>query len=80
MRIARVQGYRNRQALVKVCFTLIVLIFTYRAFTVSDIQANDITLKTKPFCSKRCSYVDLNNWLGEKYAIEANENDYDVDI
>ena len=40
----------------------------------------DITLKTKPFCSKRCSYADLNNWLGEKYAIEANENDYDKDI
>ena len=40
----------------------------------------DITLKTKPFCSKRCSYVDLNNWLGEKYAVEANENDYDKDI
>ena len=40
----------------------------------------DITLETKPFCSKRCSYVDLNNWLGEKYAFEANENDYDKDI
>ena len=40
----------------------------------------DITLKTKPFCSKHCSYVDLNNWLREKYAIEANENDYDKDI
>ena len=40
----------------------------------------DIKLKTKPFCSKRCSYADLNNWLGEKYAIEANENDYDKDI
>ena len=35
----------------------------------------DITFKTKPFCSKRCSYVDLNNWLGEKYSIETNEND-----
>ena len=40
----------------------------------------DITSKTKPFCSKRCSYVDLNNWLREKYAIEANENDYEKDI
>ena len=47
MRIARVQGYRNRQALVKICFVLIVLIFTYRAFSVSEIQANDISLKTK---------------------------------
>ena len=47
MRIARVQGYRNRQALVKISFILIVLIFTYRAFSVSEIQANDISLKTK---------------------------------
>ena len=47
MRIARVQGYRNRQALVKICFILIVFIFTYRAFSVSEIQANDISLKTK---------------------------------
>ena len=47
MRIARVQGYRNRQALVKICFILIVLIFTFRAFSVSEIQANDISLKTK---------------------------------
>ena len=58
MRIARVQGYRNRQALVKVCFTLIVLIFTYRAFTVSDIQAKDITLKTKASKNSEFSLVD----------------------
>ena len=58
MRIARVQGYRNRQALVKVCFTLIVLIFTYRALTVSDIQANDITLKTKASKNSEFSLVD----------------------
>tara|TARA_B100000768_G_scaffold151402_1_gene146602 strand:+ start:317 stop:493 length:177 start_codon:yes stop_codon:yes gene_type:complete len=36
--------------------------------------------KTKPFCSQRCSYIDLNNWLGEKYSIQANEKDYDKDI
>ena len=40
----------------------------------------DITQKTKPFCSERCSYVDLNNWLGEKYSIQVNDNDYDKDI
>ena len=34
----------------------------------------DITLKTKPFCSKRCSYVDLNNWLREKYLNLRNYN------
>ena len=36
--------------------------------------------KTKPFCSQRCSYIDLNNWLGEKYSIQANEEDYEKDI
>ena len=40
----------------------------------------DITLKTKPFCSKRCSYVDLNNWLDEKYSIKLNEEDYKKDV
>ena len=40
----------------------------------------DIELDTKPFCSKRCSYIDLNNWLGEKYSIESGENDYDKDV
>ena len=40
----------------------------------------DITLDTNPFCSKRCSYIDLNNWFGEKYPIHTNEEDYDKDI
>ena len=35
---------------------------------------------TKPFCSQRCSYIDLNNWLGEKYSIQTNEDDYETDI
>ena len=25
----------------------------------------------KPFCSKRCADVDLNRWLGGRYAIPA---------
>ena len=33
--------------------------------------------KYKPFCSKRCSYIDLSNWLGEKYTISVNEDDFD---
>ena len=37
-------------------------------------------LKTKPFCSQRCSYIDLNNWLVEKYSIPVNEEDYEKDI
>ncbi|MEE8259230.1 MAG: DNA gyrase inhibitor YacG [Sphingomonadales bacterium] len=27
----------------------------------------------EPFCSKRCSDVDLGNWLGERYAIPGTE-------
>ena len=26
-----------------------------------------------PFCSKRCSQVDLNRWLGERYHIDTNQ-------
>ena len=47
---------------------------------ISCNKVFDINLKTKPFCSVRCSYIDLNNWLGEKYSIEVDENDYDKDI
>ena len=38
------------------------------------------TLITKPFCSKRCSYIDLNNWLEESYSIQLDNEDYDRDI
>ena len=47
MKIARVQGYRNRQALVKIIFVIIVSIFIYRAFGISDINANGKSLKLK---------------------------------
>ncbi len=36
-------------------------------------------LDTKPFCSKHCSYIDLNNWLSEKYLIQTNQEDYEKD-
>jgi endogenous inhibitor of DNA gyrase (YacG/DUF329 family) len=29
----------------------------------------------KPFCSKRCSDVDLNRWLKGVYAVPVTEND-----
>jgi len=58
MKINRVQGYRNRQALVKICFIAIVIIFTYRAFTVSEINANDIKLKTKASKNSEFSLVE----------------------
>jgi len=47
MKIARVQGYRNRQALVKISFIIIVLIFIYRAFSISNINTNNEPLKQK---------------------------------
>ena len=40
----------------------------------------DPNLNTNPFCSKRCSFIDLNYWLDEKYLIEINEEDYEKDI
>jgi cell division protein FtsI (penicillin-binding protein 3) len=55
MKIARVQGYRNRQSLVKICFIAIVIIFIYRAFSVTDIKANDISLKAK--ASKNSEFI-----------------------
>ena len=58
MRIARVQGYRNRQALVKICFIFIVIIFTYRAFTISEIQANNSSLKSKASKNSEFSLVE----------------------
>ena len=58
MKIARVQGYRNRQALVKVCFIVIVFIFIYRAFTVTDIQANDVSLKAKASKNSEFSIIE----------------------
>ena len=47
MKIKRVQNYWNRQALIKICFIAIVFIFIYRAFSISDIKANDVSLKIK---------------------------------
>ena len=58
MRIARVQGYRNRQALVKICFILIVGIFTYRVVNVSEIKANDVSLKTKASNNSEFSLIE----------------------
>jgi len=58
MKIARVQGYRNRQALVKVCFIAIVIIFIYRAFSVTDIKANDASLKVKASKNSEFSVIE----------------------
>ena len=58
MKIARVQGYRNRQSLVKICFIAIVIIFIYRAFSVTDIKANDISLKAKASKNSEFSLVE----------------------
>ena len=58
MKIARVQGYRNRQSLVKICFIAIVIIFIYRALSVTDIKANDISLKAKASKNSEFSLVE----------------------
>ena len=58
MKIARVQGYRNRQSLVKICFIAIVIIFIYRALSVTDIKANDIPLKAKASKNSEFSLVE----------------------
>ncbi len=47
MKIKRVQNYWNRQALVKIFFIVIIFIFIYRAFSITDIKANDVSLKIK---------------------------------
>ena len=31
-----------------------------------------------PFCSKRCSQVDLNRWLGESYHINNDQKKIDI--
>ena len=33
-----------------------------------------------PFCSRRCSQLDLGNWLNEAYVIPAHEADDDEDL
>ncbi len=33
----------------------------------------------RPFCSRRCSDVDLNRWLSGVYAVPVEENDERVD-
>jgi len=31
--------------------------------------------KFRPFCSKRCSVIDLGGWLDEKYRVSMSEDD-----
>ncbi len=59
MKIKRVQNYWNRQALVKICFIAIVFIFIYRAFSISDIKANDVSLKIK--ASNKAEHIIKEN-------------------
>jgi hypothetical protein len=41
---------------------------------------NITTDKYKPFCSKRCSDLDLGNWMNGSYAIPSNEEPNEADI
>lgn len=34
--------------------------------------------KFQPFCSERCAQIDLGRWLGERYAIPAEEEPADI--
>ncbi|PPR08994.1 MAG: DNA gyrase inhibitor YacG [Alphaproteobacteria bacterium MarineAlpha11_Bin1] len=42
----------------------------------------DRTEKFRPFCSKRCSEIDLGRWLSGNYAIPTEEvpDDFDSEI
>lgn len=31
----------------------------------------------KPFCSKRCTHIDLHRWFGETYRVETPESPED---
>jgi endogenous inhibitor of DNA gyrase (YacG/DUF329 family) len=32
---------------------------------------------TYPFCSRRCSEMDLHRWFSESYTMPATQNDFD---
>ena len=32
-----------------------------------------------PFCSQKCAYIDLGNWLNEAYVVPFNQDDEDFD-
>lgn len=36
--------------------------------------------KLKPFCSERCSDIDLGRWLSDRYVIPATEDEDDGDL
>lgn len=41
--------------------------------TKCPICKSATTERYRPFCSRRCSDLDLGRWLGERYAIPGNE-------
>ena len=45
-------------------------------------KKSDGAEKFRPFCSKRCSDVDLHRWMGGHYAVPAVEqpDDFDAEI
>ena len=36
--------------------------------------------KLKPFCSERCSDIDLGRWLSDRYVIPATEDEDEGDL
>jgi endogenous inhibitor of DNA gyrase (YacG/DUF329 family) len=45
-------------------------------------KSADSAEKFRPFCSKRCSDVDLHRWMGGHYAVPAVEppDDFEAEI
>ena len=47
--------------------------------TVCPMCGKPTDPKFRPFCSQRCSRLDLSRWLGERYAIPATRTAADDD-
>ena len=50
-----------------------------RGATACPICGKPTEQKFRPFCSQRCSRLDLSRWFGERYAIPAASTAADDD-
>ena len=48
--------------------------------TACPLCGEKATAPYSPFCSRRCSQLELGNWLNEAYVIPAHEADEDTDL
>jgi endogenous inhibitor of DNA gyrase (YacG/DUF329 family) len=49
-------------------------------FTNCPVCGENTTSPHTPFCSRRCSQLDLGKWLNEAYVIPVLEGDKDMDL